>query len=491
MSRVDDDGIYHDFARDGDESRYKQSAAQRNPFTYNVPSSPPMYPSQSTYDCRSGLSSQHTMHTAMSSTPQNSSSRPRDNMTNRSLSSRPQTRDSHDGRILSAASLSPESATAASTVWDELDDLKSRLKRLEAGGGSTRPDLGSFPIATTSASRYRAPVETTAPTVVSTRVNPATSGSATPKSQVVTLTDHPLLEAALARAALMLEPGLYRALKASALDAIALGSTRLPHEAQDSVASAYSIINGDTDAGHKRRLQTESLCRNLTDVCITLCDSRGRSEALQVSSSPIAPRETLSSPYIRLASSMSTSRPRYSMSRLDTGHRPQSTIYEQSEASPMPKDYTARYSTPKSRPQSQLFGERSRYAATPANDATTFRRPLSRAATEIGGPLSRRQTINDSDERSETAHQRSSTLESILANRRRSKHFAEDSTSSDVYAPSIRPQSSVSRRAQPSTARETPLMASKRYSRLGVESLAGDSAVRRSFSLDQRRLGLS
>ncbi|OAA53881.1 cell wall anchor protein [Cordyceps fumosorosea ARSEF 2679] len=175
------------------------------------------------------------------------------------------------------------STTAPSTVWDELDELKSRINRLEITGkipatsGATVSKLDERPV--------------TAGTTV-------TTASISPKRQVNVHTDdtasvstptnvYPLLQTALANCKLNLSSQVYQALDCLAQDALGLSATM----GQGPIPSGASTVgSGSAATDRQLRRKAESVCRSLTELCITLNDDAGhRASTSQYQAQAFAP----------------------------------------------------------------------------------------------------------------------------------------------------------------------------------------------------------
>ncbi|KAF1924580.1 uncharacterized protein M421DRAFT_424716 [Didymella exigua CBS 183.55] len=159
----------------------------------------------------------------------------------------------------------------AASVWDELDELKTRIKKIEIGGGKT-PATSNAAVAQASAERPRT-ANTTATTVSSSphqqrkpSGSPSESTVEAPANKV-----HPLLRDALAKAKQHTTISVYRALETTAAEAIALaemaGSTGM-------LSSAASVYSGAGAADRQVRRKADNLCRSLTELCIALCDTK-------------------------------------------------------------------------------------------------------------------------------------------------------------------------------------------------------------------------
>lgn len=165
-----------------------------------------------------------------------------------------------------------ESSTGpAASVWDELDELKNRIKKIELGGGKT-PATSNAAVAQASAERPR--TANTAATTVSSSPHQLRKPSGSPSESTVEAPAnkvHPLLRDALAKARQHTAPSVYRALETTATEAIALaemaGST-------GSFSSAASVYSGAGSADRQVRRKADNLCRSLTELCIALCDTK-------------------------------------------------------------------------------------------------------------------------------------------------------------------------------------------------------------------------
>ena len=197
----------------------------------------------------------------------------------------------------------PDSASAdsqtADTVWDELDDLKSRIKKLELTG-KLPSNTGA---ATSGQSGERPRTATTAPTTIGSSPKYERKPEVGSKGQQVTEDNtsrpnvaniHPLLHSALANAKPLLNTAMYRTLEATASDALQLAAMTGSAGPQGTAFSAASIINGVTVADRHVRRKADNMCRNLTDLCIALCE--GKNEVPSVIASPITIASAKASP---------------------------------------------------------------------------------------------------------------------------------------------------------------------------------------------------
>jgi hypothetical protein len=175
----------------------------------------------------------------------------------------------------------------AASVWDELDELKNRIKKIELGGGKT-PATSNAAVAQASAERPR--TANTAATTVSSSPHQLRKPSGSPSESTVDAPAnkvHPLLRDALAKAKQHTAHSVYRALETTATEAIALaemaGSTGM-------MSSAASVYSGAGAADRQVRRKADNLCRSLTELCIALCDTKPSlaSPALRSSAAAVA-----------------------------------------------------------------------------------------------------------------------------------------------------------------------------------------------------------
>lgn len=158
-------------------------------------------------------------------------------------------------------------SVAPSTVWDELHELKSRIHKIElaeqpSSGGTMSNGSGERPRTAT----------TTVTTMSSSPKYPFKSGSRaeSPIGGPGAVNIHPLLHQSLARCKMVLNPGLYRSLEAAASDAL---ETAIMAGSGGSVYGNGSVINGGAIDRQLRR-KADNVCRNLTDLCIALCEGK-------------------------------------------------------------------------------------------------------------------------------------------------------------------------------------------------------------------------
>ncbi|RJE17894.1 hypothetical protein PHISCL_09770 [Aspergillus sclerotialis] len=162
------------------------------------------------------------------------------------------------------------STTAPSTVWDELEDLKSRIRKLELTGKLPPSSQEAMSSAVVERPRTAA---TTATTLSSSpkhdrRVSNPSAGSdvATTTSQI-----HPLLQSALAKGKDVLSREVYNALEMTVADALRLSSilgSGVP------LSGNFSVANGYNSSDRQARRKADSVCRSLTELCLALSDEQ-------------------------------------------------------------------------------------------------------------------------------------------------------------------------------------------------------------------------
>ena len=167
------------------------------------------------------------------------------------------------------------STNAPSTVWDELEDLKSRIRNLELTG-KLPP---SSQAAMSSAERPR-----TAATTITTFSSPPKykrkSSTAIPDADTAQV--NPLLQSALTKAKSALGDEIYRTLEATVNDAVSLSA--LLNSGSGSVPSgSASVANGYGLPDKHSKRKADSVCRGLTELCIALSDAHFNQQQQQQS----------------------------------------------------------------------------------------------------------------------------------------------------------------------------------------------------------------
>ena len=350
----------------------------------------------------------------------------------------PEEADSSEPKQSLLGSSSLDSDTAASTVWNELDELKSRIKKLEH-----TPKLPPTPVAATSNNSSDRPrTATTAPTTIGSspkhepgQAHEADSVTPAKQSAPVGVSLHPLLHAALAKAKSLLNTNLYRTLEATAADALQLAAMTGSAGPQGTAFSAASIINGVTVSDRLVRRKADTMCRNLTDLTLALCE--GKHEATSAYSSPVPLQSAKNSPTIRYARSSlggggienldrMSSRP---VSRLEArrtsilGMQPHSRSPRGSvdEASNSELDNTPSHPRESYRPSragSRLLSARGpKYDDVSGGDDDPTVRPPSRAMTDIGNLRTRARDAREFSSPGQVQQRSPSLRESLVARR--------------------------------------------------------------------------
>lgn len=333
-------------------------------------------------------------------------------------------------------------------VWDELDELKCRIKELEMK--DKVPTVSSAAASGDSSDRPR--TATTAPTTIDSspkheRKRDGERKKTTPTPPPMTPTGgnplsniHPPLHTALAKAQTLLTASLYRTLEAASNDALQLAAITGSAGPQGTNFSAASIINGLTVSDRQVRRKVDNMCRNLTELTIALCE--GKHEAPEIVSSPTS-METArqESPSFRYSESHAPSRSASNarpMSRLEARRSsilggnslvpyesisPRASIGEiyTSEQEPT----SAKSNPPQLRRVSRApSGLRSRIQRQEevSGDEETSLRPPSRAMTDIGSARTRSRIGNEN--RSPGA-QRTPSLREVLASKRNNESAFE------------------------------------------------------------------
>ncbi|GAO13256.1 hypothetical protein UVI_02026020 [Ustilaginoidea virens] len=173
---------------------------------------------------------------------------------------------------------STASTTAPSTVWDELDDLKSRIHRLELTG--KLPSTSGAAVSRLSDDRPA--TATTTVTTMSLSPKRQAAGQATEVSSTTACQKeaHPLLHAALFKSKPFLSPEVHQALESAANDAMALSSMMgAPGQPGPMSGAASTIGAPGTLTDRQLRRKADSVCRSLTELCVALGDGLAQSNA--------------------------------------------------------------------------------------------------------------------------------------------------------------------------------------------------------------------
>lgn len=183
---------------------------------------------------------------------------------------------------------SSNSTAAPSTVWDEIDDIRSRIQRLELTG-KLPPTSGA---AMSRASEERPPTATTNATTMSG--SPKHNGELVPQTDAVSTVSssygykecQPLLQSAMSKSKSLLPPEIYNALENAASDAITLSTMIGKIGEPGPVSSAASNTGGPAVTDRQLRRKAESICRNLTELCLALSENQHQPQPRQLQPQP-------------------------------------------------------------------------------------------------------------------------------------------------------------------------------------------------------------
>lgn len=290
------------------------------------------------------------------------------------------------------------STTAPSTVWDELEDMKSRIRKLEITGKLP----ASSNAAMSNTFRERPPTATTTVTTTSLSPKRRHMTSVSPEASTVKAPEvanvHPLLHAALAKTKPVINANLYKALEATASDALTLAAMAGSASAQSVSPNAVSFAGTSNGIDRRLRRKADNMCRSLTELCIALSEetqeteiavskirpgSKDENKAAQPNDSALQDlrsfRATSEDPHYR-SSSRVMSRLEARRTSLALGSSPLSRRESPQEAH-TPIQAVSPGSGRLDRMSSVIHHNR---ASDDQRDPTTSRRPLSRASTEVG-----------------------------------------------------------------------------------------------------------
>lgn len=210
-----------------------------------------------------------------------------------------QNQNSHESANAIEGTASTTSTTAPSTVWDELDDLKSRIHRLELTG--KLPSTSGA--AVSRLTDERPPTATTTVTTMSlspkkTAANQQGDAASATSSQP--RENNPILHSALAKSKSFLSTEVFRALEAAANDAIMLSSMMGAPGQPGPISSGVSTAGpGAMVTDRQLRRRAESVCRSLTELCIALSEDSAKASATQPPQSyPVAQNEAPVTPNV-------------------------------------------------------------------------------------------------------------------------------------------------------------------------------------------------
>ncbi|OAL53043.1 hypothetical protein IQ07DRAFT_350464 [Pyrenochaeta sp. DS3sAY3a] len=185
----------------------------------------------------------------------------------------------------------------AASVWDELDELKTRIRKIELGGKI--PATSGAIVSQASADRPR--TANTSATTVSSSPNQQRKPNISPTESTVGSLPasgsrvHPLLRDALAKARQNIPLHVYRILESTATEALTLAEMTGSAGPQGTLHSASSILGGSNVSDRQVRRKADNICRSLTELCIAISDNKASlsSPALRSSAASISRRPSV------------------------------------------------------------------------------------------------------------------------------------------------------------------------------------------------------
>ncbi|KAK1751729.1 hypothetical protein QBC47DRAFT_364084 [Echria macrotheca] len=207
---------------------------------------------------------------------------------------------------------SSASTAAPSTVWDELDDLKSRIHRLELTGKAPSTSGAAM----SRVSDDRPPTATTNATTMSASPKRGTGAAVAQPDATSAASAHkesqPLLLSALSKTRGLVSAEVFEAIEAAANDALALTSMMGAPGQPGPISSGASTIGvGANVTDRQLRRKADSICRSLTELCIALADEVALPKPSQAASTARENvKDTLASPTVgKLAPTPTQRRP--------------------------------------------------------------------------------------------------------------------------------------------------------------------------------------
>jgi hypothetical protein len=160
-------------------------------------------------------------------------------------------------------------STVQSNVWDEMQELKSHVNRIEHSRGYASGVAGS------NGSGERPRTATTTVTTISSSPKVGMgykSGSGDHRIGPEIANIHPNLHQAMARCKTFVSPAIYRALESAAAEALEMAAASRSSAPNGSV---YGQLSAATMSGERQmKRKADNICRNLTDLCVALIDGQ-------------------------------------------------------------------------------------------------------------------------------------------------------------------------------------------------------------------------
>lgn len=412
--------------------------------------------------------------------------------------------EANGGYFQAEGTESTVSTTAPSTVWDELDDLKSRLRKLELTGALP----SSSNAAMSKVQGERPPTATTTVTTISSSPKRRHMASTSPEASTVKERGvsnlHPLLHSALAKAKPALNANLYKALEATASDALALAVMT-----GGAGSDEASVVGPASGTDRRLRRTVDNMCRSLTELCIALAAEAPETEAASAKIRPgsrdamlAAQRNEPSEPTLpdpRVLRGGSVEPEARTSSRVMSRLEARRTSLLGSSPSCGRKESPSEVGTPTqtATPVTSRLDRTSTVVRRNGTndqqvDGSSDRRPPSRAATEIGwqtrpSPQTRMSREYTSQHPMPGQSQRSPSVHSSLPMRK--SYFSSPSQSPITPSVQSRNRSLLERSTPPSSADSARLAEARqrRIASLGQHSSASQSRI----GLSSGRLRLS
>lgn len=398
-----------------------------------------------------------------------------------------------------AGTESTVSTTAPSTVWDELDDLKSRLRKLELTGILPK----SSNAAMSSVLNERSHTATTTMTNMSLSPKWRQAGHSSPEASTMKYSAatnvHPLLHSALAKAKPVLKYNVFQALEAAASDALNLAALTGSAGSLGTSPTAASVVGHANAIDRQLRRKADNMCRNLTELCISLTEEMSENENFnprQESRDDVSTEAALPKPRLlrKTSDEHETSASSRVMSRLDArrasllGSSPLHVRRGSPQESTTPTQTATLASSGTDRVTSVFSRTKSNEREA---DSSHTRRPPSRANTEIGqtrsSPQARISREYTSQHPMPNNPQRSPSVQSSLPTRK--SYF--NSTASSPLTPNVQTGNKrfLDRPTPPSSADSTRLAEARqrRIASLGqAQSRIGSSGRLRQSEAEQK-----
>lgn len=374
------------------------------------------------------------------------------------------------------------STAAQSTVWDELEDMKDRLRRLELVGKLPQSPAAAL----SSGSGERPQTATTTVTTISSSPKQGVDASASPTDFTIggpgVAKLHPLLHTTLAKCKSLVSIDVYRSLEATASDALALVAMTGCSGPQGTMHSAVSVLGGSSSADRQVRRKADSMCRSLTELCVALSEDKDDRSASSTNGRVAVRPATKTSPLEREVGANASPSQRESsqepterafrtsraVSRLEArrasirASNNTTSFEDQTQGSVTPTHTPTELSKPHRLSRTPTMLLRTRRREDTSDDTET--RPLSRAATEVSSSrISLRERLSkDYTSKLTPPHQSQrspSSIQSSLPVRR--NHL---SNSQALTTPNIQPGSRryLDRSTPPSTDNGSRLAESRR-----------------------------